>query len=179
VEPALHRLDAHPDRLRHLRGREPFHVPQQQDLPVHGIELGDGLLERALHLPAGESLVGRASGVGDLEHLPPGALGVHRLLVLGGELGASPLLDAEAPRDGVEPGRGRRRPPEILHGPCGGDQRLLEHVLRRLRVPAHLEAEPVDLPLVALQESLERGPVARAGAVHQLLVGEGRGLGHG
>jgi hypothetical protein len=79
---------------------------------------------------------------------------VQRLDRLGGKLGAAPLLDAEVPGNGVEPGGERRAPAEVGKGSNGGQEGLLEHILGVLLPSAHALAEPVDLALVPLQQPL-------------------------
>src|SRR5690606_30364023 len=79
-----------------------------------------------------------------------------RALVVGGELALPPLLDAEAPRDGVEPGGERRLSTELAHAASHREERVLEDVLGVLRIAAHGEPIAVDLRLVTHEEILER-----------------------
>ncbi len=97
---------------------------------------------------------------------------VEGLLLDGRELGAAPLLQAEAAGDRVEPGRNRGRPAEVLHASGHGEERLLQDVLRVLGVPAHLQPEPVDAPLVPLEQRVEGAAVAGAGAFEEGAVVE-------
>ena len=88
----------------------------------------------------------------------------------GRELAAPPLLEAEAPGDGVEPGRDRRGAPEVPDAARHRQQRILQDVLRIFWVPAHLHAEAIDLRLVTLEQRLERLPVASPRVRQEALV---------
>src|SRR6266542_1335502 len=168
MEPALHRRDRERQDVRDLRCREPLDVTQDEHLPVHRVEPADRVLQGRPHLLARCELLGPALCVGDVVSLARDI--VERLDVDRGELARAVVLQAEAARDGVEPGRDRRRAPEIGDPARRGDERLLEHVLRILDGAAHLHPEPKDAVLMALEQPLDRGLVTGARRGQQLFI---------
>ena len=83
---------------------------------------------------------------------------------------AADFVQAQVAGDGEEPGRERRPTAELAQPARRGQKRVLHHVLRVLRVAAHLEAEAEDAALLLLEKGLEGGPVSGPGRLEQCAV---------
>ena len=151
VQPALDRLDAHAQHLGDLGRGQPFHVTQQEHLPVAGSSA-----EMAASITSSTCFPATASSgaaAGSASRPASAATSVSReRSSTGSELAPTPLLEAVAAGDGVEPGRQRGGTAEVANAPGHGQQRVLEDVPGVLGVAAHLHAEPIDLRLVALEQ---------------------------
>ena len=172
VEAALHRVDADAQRGGDLGRRQALDVAQHQHVAV-GAGRSSSARESASPIsrsPAASS--GRAAG----STTSAAASSSFATAGRGRPRPPPPLLDAEAPRDGVEPGAEGRVAAELAERAGGGEERLLEHVARVLRVAAHPQAEAVDRPLEAGQEVLHRAGVAALRRLEQLVVAPGLGV---
>src|SRR6266498_1428743 len=83
----------------------------------------------------------------------------------------APLLDAETPSDLVEPRRDGCLAPKRRQVPERREQRLLEHLARRLLVAAHAQAEAIDIGFVTAEQLLDSWTFALADGIQQLRVG--------
>jgi len=158
VQSAFHGVHADLEHGCHLGCGQPLDVAENEDLAVHRLEGSDGFVEGLRDLSLRRRLV-RAGGRSCDGLL---VFGLERLRVVRGSAALSPLLDAEAARDGEEPGRERCSSSEGANAPGGREKRLLHHVSRVLRIATHAGAEPVDRGGIPLEQRAERPIVACA-----------------
>ena len=167
VQPALERPHLEAGDGGCLLGGETLDVAQDDDLPRGFGQREDGRLEQRADLAGFGAVVRTLFGRFDL---PDFGL-VEREVPLRFSCSAPPALQAEAARDLVEPGGERRVAAELVQALEGGDERLLQHVARRLFAPAHAQAEAVHLLLVALEQLLDGGGISRLRSCQQLSFG--------
>jgi hypothetical protein len=159
VKAALHRVDAHAEHFGDLGRRESFDVTQNEHLATRWIQRRDGAIQERGQFAVGRGFLGALL---QRSRLYRGSLVVERDGVRRSKLRGPPLLDAEAPRDRVEPRREGRSSAKFADPACSGEQRLLQNILRVLRVAAHLHAEPIDRRRMAREEGAHRRVVAGA-----------------
>jgi hypothetical protein len=131
LEARPHRLDGKTEPVRDLRRLGAVEVAEQDDLAVRRVERDDGVHHRAVRLGSCKGLVGRRR---------PGPC--HDRLTARAALVAAPELQRDVAGDACQPRTERhaspRRPLDR------GDERLLEHVVRRRRVGDDPERQPPD-----------------------------------
>jgi thioredoxin 1 len=161
VQTALERADVDADDLGRFARRQPLDVAQHEHLALLGGQLADRGGERLAD--AARVGLGVGSGTARRERV------VERL----GRPRTAALLDAEAARDLVQPGRERGIAAECAEVAKRREHRLLQDLARGVLVAAHAQPEAVDRLLVAREQLVDRAPVTSARGGDQLGV-----LGH-
>src|SRR5687768_13432434 len=128
MQAALDGIDAHAEHFGGLGCAQALDVAQDQDLTVDRLEPDDRLFDRLRHLLARERFV-RPPGRIDNPCGFACRLRVERTLSPVTRPALAPLLEAEAPRNRVEPRRERGCAAELAYAARHGEQRVLENVL--------------------------------------------------
>jgi hypothetical protein len=113
------------------------------------------------------------------EHRGVGRIGIvgHRVLVQLERLGPAHALERHAVAarvhdEPVQPGRELRFAAELLQARADLDQRLLRSVPRLLEIAYQLGGKAVDPGRIALDQCVERAPVAVGRLVDELRIGQ-------